>query len=233
MAAMNMQFSHGDLCLLAVKWLKRSQSQGGHGCKIAFSECQSGLSGEIPDAIGFRWNQGDCSIVVEVKVSRADFLADHKKPHRSETAGMGNWRYYLCPEGMIKQEDLPEKWGLLWVTPRGHIKAIVGPAASAKEGYLAWAASLEAYHNQPDLEKERGLLVKLLSRVGDPQEVNLKLRDVYREQARLVAKCNTQRAELEDLKKQLMVMRVSIDTADDALTISSLKQSIRENLRLD
>lgn len=230
---MTASFSHADLCLLAVKWLKRAQSQGGHGCQVAFSECQSGLAGEIPDAIGFRANSADSSVVVEVKVSRADFLADHKKPHRSETAGMGNWRYYMCPEGMIRPEDLPVGWGLLWVNSRGHIKAQAGPAVAAKEGYHAWAASLKEYRNEADLERERGLLVKLLSRVGDPQELNLKLRDVYREQTRLINKCNSQKAEIEELKKQLMVFRLSVDAADAATTITSLKQSIRSRLQLD
>lgn len=26
---------------------------------------------------------------------------------------VGNYRYYLCPTGVIKEEELPENWGLL------------------------------------------------------------------------------------------------------------------------
>lgn len=38
---------------------------------------------------------------------------------RSETAEnlhyqAGRLRWYLCPEGIIKKEELPEKWGLLY-----------------------------------------------------------------------------------------------------------------------
>lgn len=67
------------------------------------------------------WGLGNfCdSSVIEVKVSHADFKADQKKWHRSQTAeakGMqaGRLRWYLCPEGVIKPEELPDKWGLLY-----------------------------------------------------------------------------------------------------------------------
>ena len=61
----------------------------------------------------------DVSCVIEVKTSHADFLNDKKKFSRSERAEklgyqMGNYRYYLCPEGIIKEDELPEGWGLLY-----------------------------------------------------------------------------------------------------------------------
>ena len=62
------------------------------------------------------WNE---TSVIEVKTSHADFKADQKKWARSDDAmnrGMqaGNYRWYLCPEGVIKKEELPDKWGLLY-----------------------------------------------------------------------------------------------------------------------
>ena len=61
----------------------------------------------------------DKSCVIEVKTSHQDFLNDKKKFCRSDSAKekgyqMGNFRYYLCPEGIIKEEELPEGWGLLY-----------------------------------------------------------------------------------------------------------------------
>lgn len=56
------------------------------------------------------------SLVVEVKVSRTDFLRDRKKVHfrpGMERFLTGNFRYYLAPEGIINYEDLPEGYGLL------------------------------------------------------------------------------------------------------------------------
>lgn len=31
--------------------------------------------------------------------------------------GMGKYRSYLCPAGLITKEDLPERWGLVWYDP--------------------------------------------------------------------------------------------------------------------
>ena len=48
-------------------------------------------------------------------VSRSDFLADAKKSFRQQPEeGVGAFRYYCSPEGLITEVDLPDKWGLLW-----------------------------------------------------------------------------------------------------------------------
>lgn len=204
----NMKMCHAQLCAIAVKWLKRPNSAGGHGCHIALSECRSGWDGEIPDAIGFRaTGHHDGSIVVEVKISRADFLADRKKPHRQQGEGMGNWRYYMCPEGMIKQDELPDGWGLLWVNNRGHIKPISGPAAYAKLGFVKFYDQLNAWRKSSDQNREQWLLVKMLHRVGDPEELNVKLKTAYSERQRLAEKCNKQQQELESLRSELRKTR--------------------------
>ena len=65
------------------------------------------------------WGTNGCdTCVIEVKTSHSDFLADQKKWARSKEAAkggfqIGNYRYYLCPTGVIKEEELPENWGLL------------------------------------------------------------------------------------------------------------------------
>lgn len=163
--------THAELCALALKWLKRPNSAGGPGCAVALSECRTGWDGEIPDAIGFRCaepNPG--SVVVEVKVSRADFLADSRKPHRAG-GGVGDWRYYMAPEGVISLSDLPTGWGLLEVNSRGHIKIRRGHAAYFKSGYseLCRQATLWRFLDV-DAERERFLLVRVLANTGDPQK---------------------------------------------------------------
>lgn len=66
---------------------------------------------ETPDVIGWR---GSNSTLIEVKVTRSDFLADKKKFFRRlEHFGVGDKRYYACPSGLIKVEELPKGWGLL------------------------------------------------------------------------------------------------------------------------
>ena len=59
--------THARLVEMAERWLRRSR------CGIVLSE-QGCSSGEMPDAIG--WKGKNHSIVIECKISRADFLAD-------------------------------------------------------------------------------------------------------------------------------------------------------------
>ncbi|WP_445621300.1 hypothetical protein ACUN8C_05700 [Kushneria sp. Sum13] len=105
--------THAELCIRADKWLRNAI-----GCGVTFNDRFQAAThnGEQPDAIG--WRDG-LSFLVEVKVSRADFLADRKKRFRADPAlGMGDWRFYMCPPGMIKPEELPAGWGLLYCHAR-------------------------------------------------------------------------------------------------------------------
>lgn len=113
--------SHSEGCHIAARFLHKNMN-----CGAVFIEPNPTMNSESPDAIGFRPN--GCSILMEVKVSRSDFLSDRKKPHRIDPAkGMGDWRFYVCPEGVIKVEDLPAKWGLFYFTARKSLKAIHVP----------------------------------------------------------------------------------------------------------
>jgi hypothetical protein len=97
--------THAKLVLLAVDWLRR------YRCGVVLSE-QACVSGEMPDAIG--WKKAHHSVLVECKVSRADFLADRDKPFRQKPqTGVGCERYYLAPKGLIRIDELPPGWGLL------------------------------------------------------------------------------------------------------------------------
>ena len=112
MSARESPFSHADLVARAERWLKQQ------GCGITIRDPFRARTphGEFPDAIG--WRDG-LSILVECKVSRADFLADRRKPFRADPEkGMGDWRFYLAPPGIIHPVDLPTGWGLLWALPK-------------------------------------------------------------------------------------------------------------------
>jgi hypothetical protein len=102
--------THAKLVSMAVRWLRR------YRCGVVLSE-QACVSGEMPDAIG--WKKACHSVLVESKVSRADFLADRDKPFRQKPEmGVGCERYYLSPRGLIRTEELPTGWGLLEVGGR-------------------------------------------------------------------------------------------------------------------
>ncbi len=99
---------HDELVARACQWLK-----GTCGCSAVLGELKAFTgSGETPDAIGWR---SEYSILIECKTSRSDFFVDLKKPFRKDPPmGVGTYRFYLCPPGIIHPEDLPEGWGLLY-----------------------------------------------------------------------------------------------------------------------
>lgn len=164
------EFTHRQLCEIGSKWLKRSQSQNGHGCHIAIIE--AACYGENPDVIGFRHGYDrNGAIVLEAKTSRSDFLADRKKPHRQVGFGMGRWRYYICPEGLIDCNELPEGWGLVYVNARGHIKIICGAMYNASK--TGWELEQNFYawqFHQHDYNMEMAVLAMALARFGDDVE---------------------------------------------------------------
>lgn len=104
--------AHRSLCLLAGKWLKNTRLYVVPTCPYVTVELVTSNCGELADVFG--WNYWT-SVLIEVKVSRSDFLADAKKPFRmNPEEGMGEHRYYCCPKGLIAPEELPEQWGLLY-----------------------------------------------------------------------------------------------------------------------
>lgn len=131
--------THAELVARAVKWLL-----GAGRCSIAFSEFST-MAWEKPDALGFSaW----ASTMIECKVSRSDFAADKKKPfRRNPYLGLGLQRYFMVPAGLVMVEEIPPKWGLLYVTGR-HVKVI-----RKSEGFAARA-----------LGTEIGFLVSMLRR---------------------------------------------------------------------
>lgn len=110
--------THSELVKIAKRWLRNTEK-----CSVVISEMAS-MAGEEPDAIG--WKHG-FSTMVECKATRDDFRKDKKKISRVVTDptinfGMGTFRYYMAPEGLIKEEELPRSWGLLEVGMTGRVR---------------------------------------------------------------------------------------------------------------
>ena len=115
--------THAQLVQRAIAWLRSNR------CSVVLSE-QACASGEMPDAIG--WKRTQHSVVVECKVSRADFLADRAKPFRQRPElGLGCERFYLTPPDLVRESELPPGWGLL-ECQRGRVRS-VHPAASKSQ----------------------------------------------------------------------------------------------------
>ena len=138
---------------MAEQWLRRK-----YRCGIVLSE-QSCASGETPDVIG--WKNSCRSVLIECKISRADFLADREKPWRKQPeAGMGCERFYLAPQGLIGPQELPKGWGLL--------------ECKAREIRMVVKARRQSQRTEVGLMWEMNLLLASLRRVEvriEPQTI--------------------------------------------------------------
>lgn len=149
---------HDELCIRAAQFLKNN------GFNVAFDDRFAPTS-EQPDAFGI---SGASTCLIEVKVSRSDFLADAKKWFRQDPAkGMGDWRFYLCPKGLIGIDELPHGWGLLYATDK-QIRKIHG---WPHNGYFDYNKPFVGNH-----ASERSYMYSALRRM----EIRGYLDDVYK-----------------------------------------------------
>jgi len=145
-------FTHGELIQIASKWLQQK-------CSIIITELVT-YAGEIPDVIGFNHYQ---SILIECKTTRKDFFADQKKGIRKNNIGMGNYKYYLCPKGLIQQNEIHnDYWGLLEVSPNKKVTITMVPYICSDD--------------IKNLKMERSLLVSAIRRIGQhsPKGIGIK-----------------------------------------------------------
>jgi hypothetical protein len=111
---------------------------------IVISELASGR--EKADVIGLGHGH---SVLIECKASRADFKADQQKDFRRVPRyGMGNFRYYLAPAGIIRQDELPAGWGLLELRGERVYKTV------------------ESHGFDKDYQAEISVLVSTIRRIG-------------------------------------------------------------------
>lgn len=147
---------HEKLIKLGAAWLFKNPPTKGNmyctKCSIVATELST-FALENPDVIGFANDTN--SVLLEAKISRADFKRDFKKKFRiNPELGLGNFRLYITPKGLIKTEELPEGWGLLEVDEKDKIR-LVKPAE----------------RQTANKEDEIYILTSLLRRIGqDPPE---------------------------------------------------------------
>lgn len=116
--------SHADLVRVVQRWLRVERKH-----VPVLAEPSTHRHVEEPDVIGWL---GHRSSVVECKVSRADFLADKRKPFRSKPElGMGVERWYAAPPGIIRASELPPRWGLIEVdfARNDRVRIVLAPSS--------------------------------------------------------------------------------------------------------
>lgn len=116
--------THDDLVKKAREWLSGKSP-------VVISELSS-IAGESPDCIAFCANLkkgkehiGYGSVLIECKISKSDYCADKNKYfRRCPDKGMGEYRFFMAPKGLIDIDKLPDNWGLLEVDDSGKVKMI-------------------------------------------------------------------------------------------------------------
>lgn len=207
--------THSELNAIAVKWLLRARSAKGPGCHVAFQEVSDTSGAERCDAWGYSWGWRPASVLVEVKVSRSDFLADRKKPHR-QAGGVGVYRYFMCPEGLINLDDLPYGWGLLWVNKRGHVKPMAGHIVCQLPPNYGNGVWLEhAWEFEADRVTELNMLAYMFRRVGDPDASLQKERELNRQIATQTKQLTELREEAKKNRHELYLALRSLETYRD------------------
>lgn len=196
MSATNVSnLNHRDLCEIGARFLKRPESANGHGCHFAVVEAS--CYGENPDVFGVRHGMnGSRTFLLEAKISRSDFLADKNKPHRiNPEQGMGQYRYYICPTGLISINELPDKWGLIYVSERGICKVVSGVLSAPKiKYYCEWSKKHKSRYdhrkidenfiklsfNERNFNNEMNLLTMALARLGNSEDLLYMQRENYK-----------------------------------------------------
>lgn len=148
--------THAELVNIAESWLLHIV-----GCSFAFTELGCYGTREIADAIGFRVSY-EYSILIECKASRADFLSDKKKSFRQHPEqGLGTFRFYMAPTGIVKPEDLPERWGLITVSPAGNTRKRIGPQGNV----WTWGLQYDHWSHKENKHAEWCLMGSALRRL--------------------------------------------------------------------
>ena len=144
--------THKQLVDVAHKWVLKNGS-----CGVVFKELKaSTIYNEIPDVIGF--GSFVHSVLIECKTSRSDFIADKKKYFRiNSDKGVGRQRFYCCPTNLIKIEELPDGWGLIYVNDKFKAICLHNP----------YKGLPEVRHKgfEPNLDADRNIMYSALRRL--------------------------------------------------------------------
>lgn len=98
--------THAELVDRGRRWLANK-------CPVVLTEIATSVS-EQPDVFGLGYQSSALTVILEAKVSHADFLADKTKSfRRCPENGLGDLRFYLTTPGTISRDELPFGWGLL------------------------------------------------------------------------------------------------------------------------
>ncbi|GIC77643.1 hypothetical protein [Moritella sp. F3] len=152
---------HEKLSELAAKWAKKqgfpiiATNLGASGCR------------EKVDLIAFRSN---CTLMIESKVSRADFRVDAKKPER-QTGGVGTYRFYITPVNMVSISEIPDGWGLLYVEGKKVIEMVKPRGNMWPPFNTGYTSEWDEFKHVVNQDAERALLFSITRRLAQNKPI--------------------------------------------------------------
>lgn len=158
--------SHDRLVEKAANFLKYQKN-----CRVVLEEFTAGTrGGEIPDVIGWK---NRLSYLVECKTSRSDFFRDKKKNFRKfnpnneywNRYGMGIYRYYFVPDGLIEPDEVPDNWGLVYLEGRSYKEIITCDHALRDNPHVINRDNPVRY-NEPTEDSLKNEIAMLVSALG-------------------------------------------------------------------
>lgn len=74
----------------------------------------------------------------EIKISRSDFRKDAKKDKHKDSTKGANFFYYVCPDDVIKPEEVDKKYGLIYVDKSGFTRVVKRGLKLHKNLFTDW-----------------------------------------------------------------------------------------------
>jgi len=122
---------HHDLAERLASWLRRSGRMTWTNAEFTTTRVEGGIQAVRPDVFSLSPSYSVERInpaVHEVKVSRADYLADLAKPEkRAGYETFSEVMYYAAPAGVIKTAELPPGVGLVIESEPGQFTVVAKP----------------------------------------------------------------------------------------------------------
>ncbi|MDZ5455669.1 hypothetical protein [Azohydromonas lata] len=120
----------------------------------------------MADVIGFC---ASCSVLVEAKASRRNFLADRLKPERRDKCrSLDLYRFYLTPPDVIGLADLPPGWGLLHAQG-ARVIDVLRPLGNMWPGAGFELRGWTEFQHPVNEVAERGVLFSIARRLAEAQ----------------------------------------------------------------
>jgi hypothetical protein len=180
-----------------------------HSKDVFFTECKNGATWTNPHLLKLdawilkRSYSPLTTIGYEIKVDRQDFENDQKWV---DYLPLCHQFFFVCPAGMIRSDELPDKVGLMWVSTTGklHTKRI-------------------AERRQPDNDKLNALLIYILMSRFDEQQKPEPDRTSYKR--KFVEECNAKKelayfvkGHIQDIQKYLNERELSLTGRENRVT---------------